>query len=770
MRDSVDTLGGLLSAIIASAWAAAPDKCLHLIRKFWAISPSQDKLTFQTLLTKPSWDSASVDIICEIVERTQIQRYLVLNLAKRIAESDTSRALSVVAHCLRGDLTRTEHSYRINHPHIGEREDIDTQDQIESERFRHIQDELRNLVGDASGWYGLEELAVQEPKAFLREVWPLLVRLLEWFGATSGKYYTGFREENLMMFKQLGVPADQATQHHAYPFPSSFDMAVGTLAKTDFAAFHAFALKEGSHDSETIQRLLIRGFAAAGSTAATNAVDFLLSDPRRFHLGTFADEFGDTLLLIRSIAPHLTTESSTRLQQAILSWKRRTAASEEQGEWIDAIERYNRRDRLRLLHALPPEQFSQQTREVANCDSLEFPDFRKSGIHRIEGGYIGSPVSATQMTEVDDQDIVTLFEQLCDNTGWDHPLESLQGGSIQASREFRNFAKDHPIRTLKIISQFKPGQQERPAGEALLGLSESNFPSDQLFELVVDLDSRGFTGEDYRTNAAEAMSCRTRENVGLPDTMTRLLERWLESEWAEHPASLPDAPEIPPPTPVSVLWNSSGYGIPHGIYNVMKALSYGYLMRNPPAVGEWLAAMRAQLRRTKSAGPWQCLIEQLRHLRLCPPRDAVEFLRELFERHPDLLASWPGVFLLTRVWSFCPENDVWIWLDRIRKSAWPSGRQAYGELIALRAHHAPSDARVREELSTLLSPALRDAKDCDDERVGLALAAAYLWDEPTSTRLATEILVGLIPRAKDRLARAILLVFQTADRMGAGME
>jgi hypothetical protein len=90
-------------------------------------------------------------------------------------------------------------------------------------------------------------------------------------------------------------------------------------------------------------------------------------------------------------------------------------------------------------------------------------------------------------------------------------------------------------------------------------------------------------------------------------------------------------------------------------------------------------------------------------------------------------------------------------------------RQVYGELVALRACHLPNDARAGREIKALLEPHLQGGVNYLDERIGLALAAAHLWDEPNATKLATDILVGLIPGATERLARAILSVFRFTE-------
>ena len=96
--------------------------------------------------------------------------------------------------------------------------------------------------------------------------------------------------------------------------------------------------------------------------------------------------------------------------------------------------------------------------------------------------------------------------------------------------------------------------------------------------------------------------------------------------------------------------------------------------------------------------------------------------------------------------------------------------QAYGELMALRAHHIPKDVDAYAEIDTLLDPELRGTENRLAERIGLALAAAKLWDEPSARLLSTNLLVSLIPGATDRLARAILSVFRGNEALDPDVE
>ena len=96
--------------------------------------------------------------------------------------------------------------------------------------------------------------------------------------------------------------------------------------------------------------------------------------------------------------------------------------------------------------------------------------------HRLEGVWIESPMSSEQMHMATDDQILALFEELTDDTEWDHPRRQFTdfvGGSVQASREFANFASDAPHRAMKLIGMFEAGNMERPTGYALAELAKA---------------------------------------------------------------------------------------------------------------------------------------------------------------------------------------------------------------------------------------------------------------------------------------------------------
>ncbi len=127
-------------------------------------------------------------------------------------------------------------------------------------------------------------------------------------------------------------------------------------------------------------------------------------------------------------------------------------------------------------------------------------------------------MSADQMSKAHDEDILSLFAELTDETGWHHPRRQdfLVGGSLQAASAFGELAKRAPEKVVSIINQLSPSIQEIPVAHAIIGLAESNLPPEDLVALIIELDRRGFGSENFRLHAAWALDKLMEHNYQPP--------------------------------------------------------------------------------------------------------------------------------------------------------------------------------------------------------------------------------------------------------------
>jgi hypothetical protein len=369
------------------------------------------------------------------------------------------------------------------------------------------------------------------------------------------------------------------------------------------------------------------------------------------------------------------------------------------------------------------------------------------------------------MADRTNAEILSLFDALPDSTEWHHPKDWMVGGSIQLSREFEELTKSYPDRAVEIMAGFRPKEQERPAAHGIRGLVAAKRPIPEIVALVQQLDARGFTGWEFREMVAFALADLGRPG-GLPDAACALLDRWRLAAWPDNDGDGDKRIEKEDSRrPASLLWQYRGMApLPHGRFPVLYALTLGYLCREPHAADLWLLMLSDHVERKESLTIWRAMCRYLPDLRLCSDRNlAREFLCRLFKRFPGVLTCQPGALLLGRVAQLLTDDDRQQAYESVRKWGAERGPQAFGELICLRHLLNPEDVWARERVAAALTESIEPGHEWIS--VGVALAAANLWQEPSCRIPAAELLRQLIPRVSERISYAVMTVFQTRDEL-----
>lgn len=367
-------------------------------------------------------------------------------------------------------------------------------------------------------------------------------------------------------------------------------------------------------------------------------------------------------------------------------------------------------------------------------------------------------MSGAAMCKAKDKDILRFLRPHPDRSEWGSAFEPRLGRSIDASRAFGEFAKADPSRALRIVGHLPAGELERPAAEALSAFSEGGLvPPAEVVSLVVSLHARGFRSASFRHAAAYALSRVARPLRGLDDPTCAMLRGWLEG--FEAPVSqieedLDKADEHAQP----VLWGGLGMRVlPGGNYPVLLALELGLLLREPAAADAWLDSLCEHAVRPEDPAVWEALADDLRFLVHADRARASAFLASLFEARHTFANGVAGARLLAWTHSWLPEVIVQKTMLRWVDGTWKRGRQAAGELIALRWLMNPGEAWA----AGLMADALGKAQPEGDEafRLGLAYTAEATWDDPRYRDGATSIIEGLSASTDKELAGAVSRVF-----------
>lgn len=746
--------------ILAEALQFARREGFDLIKRHWLPDPAKDSLTWRVLEQLAEWDEETAGLACVVARRSELSPSDVMSLATAASAHAPALAPRIVSAAFERTLRGLELTPDPPEPIRG---DDEAEEEFQVRVMMHKPKErFERLLKHNRGWYDLPALAEAAPEAFLDQLRPWLLRVLNHLesGQPRGKAFKTSWALSVDLDRGDGTYREESVL-------GSFDVAITALAEQEPDAFVEFLRREGKRDSHFVQRLLCRGLRAAAGSRPRAGLDFLKEDGRRFELGSFEDRHEDSTALITAIVPHLGPGKRLELEDAILAWEMydgESSAGEPELRFKES--KWNREHRLRLLKAFPQGTLSAKTQRLVDEEVLALPHYMDSGF-RIEGGIIGSPMSAEQMAKAKDDHLINLFDELPDETHFDHPRRHLMGGSVQASREFGRLAGDDPRRAVGIIRGLSPGKQERPVTAALREIAKSDYPDTEFFELITQLDQRGFESEEFRSEAAAALRERLREGEGLPGTVRDLLEKWRVAAWSvmEEPREPGDGKEE---HPESVLWNDGHIvSIPPGSYHVLHTLTYAYLMHDPPLASQWLAMLEDHVQRPERSATWRMLGMDLRHLRRCDREGSAHFLRELFTRYPGVRDSGPGAGLITHLWDLLPDTMVDTLLAEMRDGPWHRGPQAYGELLALRAMLFPENQAVRDELYGWLGPEPAHDERAGPVRLGISYTAIHSWNQPGKREIANDLLIKLIAIADNATADAIMSLFWVCDGLPA---
>ena len=237
---------------------------------------------------------------------------------------------------------------------------------------------------------------------------------------------------------------------------------------------------------------------------------------------------------------------------------------------------------------------------------------------------------------------------------------------------------------------------------------------------------RGFRSESFHVDAARAVEARLKEGIGLPDALCQLFERWLSEPWTIHDYAVRGEQQGGDKRLMSVLWQRGGlYPLPYGAYYLLHALTYGYLLRKPPATESWLAALEAHFQapgaNSDTGSPFVGISLTCTS---ATTRGRVGFLIASLNGSPGYSNGRKGGCFLTNVWSFVPADLVSAWLGRVRRGQWTKGAGVW------RAYRPtcitlPGRSKYAEGTESALTG---DSPDLGAVRTGIAFACANMWD------------------------------------------
>lgn len=696
--------------VIARRAASAPDDVLELLEREWLNQPAYDHLSFSVLYNIASWSERALDFILRIVQRSEQSG--VYDLAQQMIENTPHFA----ARLLRVELDR-----RLS---VILESGSDGYEQKHAIELLLEEEEHTDVFGD---------LAETSPVAFVTSLLPWVVRTLETASDERDRY---------QQYRRTWIGLNPVGMK---PVASLLAAAIGALESIANDPDAALATISPYFESESmgVHALLARVLTHVAAARPTAVMEYLLRDTRRLAIGNWGRSHQYSKLIIEAVLPHAQTGDVRSLEAAVLAYDYFIAPDEDlTAEQLSRKAPWNREHRLFLLQSIAGDYLSEEGLQRKHELEAEFPGLDETIFGQIRGGVVEAPYDLAALESRSDNEIVAIFDELTDDTGWDHPRrwegDRLIGGSIQQSRVFGELAERNPERVFQLVRKFRPHDQELPVAHAISGLAKTDLDPQRLVGLILDLADMGFGSEVFITSAARALDGASGKLIGLPDPVIELLSLWINSlptpsisDARESSDTLADHP---------VVFGPGGLFIePDGRGPVIEAIAAGYLDRDPPDIESWVAAVRTRLQLEQHPAVWVVTLRNLQDVIRHDAAIGTELFGGVFERHPSVLRE-PLVLLLVAHWmgGFTPHDAVLSWLDRLSAHSDPRSQQAFGELLYLYVtRHPESQDRVHRTL-----------KDCASPYVvrGLAYAAGYLWGNVSTRSLGLDVFTNQIER------------------------
>lgn len=741
---------------------------LTAVRQHWMGDDGYLRHVWSVLREIKDWDEDGVDLICQIADKGPEDSFIVQDMANKISESRPDLAPKIVVRYLRAMTQGIDEEIR-------ELDDgRDTDESIENcteqaHRAGNIFSPYEKLIDNHSDWHHIEGLAQSCPKVFVTEVWPWLVELFTRLESSEHPYLIRYRNHQGLAFSR--ETSDRQ------PLQSAIEKAISSYAENEPEDFLEFLQDKKSSDLNVLHRLLAIGLEKIAKQYPQTVLEYLLEDTRRLAIGDMTNDHRDTQTLISATVPWLSPEEALRLEKAIKTWTwYRIIPDDEDAKLRRERKKWTRMRRLRLFKVFPFEQLSKVGKQYVREEERAFP-YIASEDRYIRGGWIGSPMSSEQMEKATDDQILALFDELTDDTGWDHPkrrFTDFVGGSVQASRAFADFASKNPDRALLLISRFQARKTERPAGAALAKLAKSSVDPVKLISCVHELNARGFVSKEFRTDAAWCLGDTACHAGELNDRTCKLLESWIV-EW-DHEAETSAGDNtirftgngVEEEMQQSLLWDTWQNNIvPLGNYPVLRALMRLYLYKNPPAVDEWLVVLTRHLDRNEDPKVWQEIAKDLWRLVEADRSAATKFFESLFSLYPDILHTTTGVSLIAQVMSWLPRKQIDLIINDWTSGSWKQGPQAAGEVLALHLCRNPEDTNRLRQIEQILSGDSVDTVIIDGMRVGITYTFSMAWSESALRALTTGYLVRLTRIEISSVDKALSMIFSSTDQLPA---
>ncbi len=734
--------------LLISSINIATNEILDLIETNWLSNREYDSLSISILANLDNWNAKADHILIKIVQRDYT--WGVENIVEKLIEIDPDSAIKIISVDLGRRLN--DAIIRINCAEEKDISGMSEEEQIVQSILYKPYEPIERIIEDQSIWYNIESYAESNPKQFIKWIWPWFIELISTITNSEHPFMNMYKSDHITYVRFMDDKSDK-------PILNSVFIAVIKLAEISPEEFKEFATKNECLDYLIVHRIISHALLRIVSYDPIYVLNYLINDSRRFMIGDYIDDQYETKKLVAAVYPKLQNEERLILDNTLLNMKRYKVIKLD---WSvkDRFERqkWERQDRLRLLRVIPDDCLSPSVKRVRCEEERALPN-TDNGERIITGGFIGPRLVANEMQKADDEDILNLFSELSDKTGWDNPTRRFvgnyarAGGAVQLSREFFEFAKMHPERTINLIVKLKPSKHEMYVSKGIEGLEEANIPSNDLFKLIKDFNCKGFKTVEFYNGIANALEKRAEKDNGLPDEILLILQEWLYNY--DKPSSSEPANEE---KHSSILFGRGTFTIPQGPGSILRAIALGYLKREPSDIDKWILVINHMLRYEHNSEVWALALNYMGYIFAYDKETATKLLDDIIKTYPNTLKYHNAIYSLARYMRFCePTSIVKQWLNVLVSIDSSFCHQAYGEMLLI-YYVLQSDIWIVDQVNGYLE----NVSD-NDVITGIAYSAVNMWGYANCQQFATDIICRLITNSNEEIQKALSGFFLIND-------
>lgn len=725
-----------LLPMLRQALHFSADTVVDLVRRHWLPNTGRDLLSWQALGTGDVAPQVGhwLDSLILIAGRRPIAEWAIGHLAGVVSAALPEEAPRLIAAWLKRQLNSATAPLAIS----------STEDEA---AVASVSKSVQSIL-EARQFHDVEAIAEASPRAFVGALWPLLLEALQLCGSEAPSVVNGYRQNRGLLFQGL----DEEEARYERPLLRSVQLGIQGWADSDPESFLDFVTTNAQSELLLVHRFLAVGLVRAVGHSPHRVFEYLLGDPRRLVLGPYTDVHKESIALIKAVCPLLDDPTYAVMEATLRDWRyyNDTEQQDDAGTRHKRLQ-WARQHRLRLLRALPAGRRSPALQRLVEEEERAFPGLTDEDVHFSGVQCVGSPVSAKQMDQAADADVLNLFNELSDDVAWDHPRHRMKGGAIQAGRELAELAKSNLAKVLRIIRALDPGRNEIPVSCALGELIPAGFTALALYSLVAELEDKGFVGTGFRRDAAYAIAKAANKEAPVPDDLVDRMERWLVPSSADDSSEVETAAED---DSSSVLW---GYGsmaaLPNGNYPTLSALTSACLNAELPRLDHWLSILERHIARVESARVWEAMTQrELLYLRMADRSRAESLVDRLVASVPSIVSGRGWAHFVAHAFHWASAAAARRWLMSILYRG-GEGLQGAGELAVLRHALFPAEDWSRELVGELGRDTVSAAA------LGVAHGVANLWHEPMTRPVVHPVLLQLLRSRDDGVLTALSAIF-----------